>query len=154
MKRFSFMAGICASALTIASISSAVQAAERDRPSFGMLDRDGSGEITQSELKAMGQSRFDARDSNGDGVLDQAELLAAAAQRSEARVDRMMERLDTNDDGSISLEEMEARRNMDRVFARMDTDGSGGLSEAEFEEGKERMKQRMKERRIQQIENR
>jgi len=153
MKRFSFMAGICASAMTIASIASAVQANERDQPSFGTLDRDGSGEITQNELAAMGQSRFDARDSNGDGVLDKSELLAAAAQRNEARVDRMMDRLDANGDGAISLEEMEARRNTDRVFARMDADGSGGLSEAEFEEGKERITQRMKERRSQKIES-
>ena len=48
---------------------------------------------------------------------------------------------------------MEARRNTDRVFARMDTDGSGGLSPAEFEEGKEQMQKRMKERRIQQLES-
>lgn len=153
MKRFSFMAGICASALTLAIASSAVQAAEQDGPSFGMLDRDGSGEISQSELEAMGQSRFDARDTNGDGVLDKSELVDAATKRTETRVDRMIKRLDTNADGMLSREEMEARRDPGRVFARMDTDGSGGLSPAEFEEGKERMQKRMKERRIQQLES-
>ena len=153
MKRFSFMAGICASALTLAIASNAVQAAERDGPSFGMLDRDGSGEITQSELEAMGQSRFDARDTNGDGVLDKSELIEASTKRTEARVDRIIKRLDANGDGTLSREEMEARRNTDRVFARMDTDGSGGLSPAEFEEGKEQMQKRMKERRIQQLES-
>lgn len=153
MKRFSFMAGICASALALASASSLAQAAEHDRPSFGTLDSDGSGEITQNELDALGKARFEARDTNGDGALDKSELLAAATQRTEARVDRMIKRLDTNADGALSQEEMDARRDTGRVFARMDTDGSGGLSEAEFEEGKERMQRRMKERRLQKSEN-
>lgn len=139
MTRFPFMAVICVSAVGLASVT---QAADRDRPSFGMLDRDGSGEITQSELAAIGQSRFEAADANADGVLDRSELTAAAEKRNEARVDRMLSRLDKDGDGAISAAEMAERRDTGRMFARLDTDGSGGVSKAEFAQAQSKMRQR------------
>ncbi len=146
MTRFPFIATVGVTAVVLATSLSVAQAADGDRPTFGMLDRDGSGEITRDELAAMGQARFEANDTNADGVLDKAELIAAASKRTEARVERMLTRLDANDDGVLSAEELADRRDPGRIFARLDSDGSGGVSEAEFNEGREKMRQRMRAR--------
>ena len=53
--------------------------------------------------------------------------------------ERMIERLDANEDGTISEDEVNAFRN--ERFAKFDTDKSGGLSVQEMEAGREAEKQ-------------
>ena len=50
----------------------------------------------------------------------------------------MLKRVDANDDGKISLEEMTARRDPARMIERLDSDGDGQLSAEEFATLKER----------------
>ncbi|WP_050931422.1 EF-hand domain-containing protein [Aestuariivita boseongensis] len=143
MTRFPFMASICASAVLVTGVATVAQAQGRERPSFEMLDRDGSGEITPDEMRAMREARFAENDANGDGLLSRDEMKAAAAKRAEARIDRMMTWMDADGDGALSVDEMAARHDMSRAFERMDRDGSGGVSKDEFREGRERMRGRM-----------
>ena len=53
--------------------------------------------------------------------------------------DRLIERLDLNEDGKISKEEVNTVR--DERFAKFDTDNSGGLTIEELEAGREAEKQ-------------
>jgi hypothetical protein len=82
------------------------------------LAQDGSGpgpfggRMSTAERAQLAEERFAAADVDGDGQLTLAELVAAAeaaeALRREERVARLIAGLDTNDDGTISLEEAQA----------------------------------------------
>lgn len=64
--------------------------------------------------------------------------------------ERMIERLDINEDGKISKEEVDAVR--DERFAKFDTDNSGGLSIEEIEAGREAEKQERRAERLSRID--
>lgn len=59
--------------------------------------------------------------------------------RIEKRVAKMMTRFDTNKDGQITLDEVQAMRQA--RFQKMDADGNGGVSLAEFKAAKANKKQ-------------
>lgn len=120
---------------------------------FAATDADGDGKITQAEIQALAESRFNDADTDGNGSLSADELAAQAearnAERAAERRAAMIERMDENDDGELSLEEMQAARNaspMDRMFDRLDADNDGALSEAELDAAKERFAQRGEKR--------
>jgi len=108
-----------------------------ERPSFEEVDSNGDGKITQDEMQARAAARFGAADSDGDGAISRDEMMARAMARVETRVDRMMDRMDADDDGKISQAEMQQMRgkHMGRMIKRMDTDGDGSLSKDEFGKG-------------------
>lgn len=88
-------------------------------------------------MQALGEARFTRTDADGDGFLTAAELEAAGSEKAQKRSARMIERLDVDKDGKLSLDEMKnPRRDPARLFERLDTDKSGGISEAEFQEAK------------------
>ncbi len=135
----------------------AQDAGRDDRPQmvFTELDTDGNGSITLEELEGAGAARFAAADTNGDGALSRDELIAQAQTRTEARVDRMLERLDADADGQITLAEAEAvhegRGNgrgpsPERMFERFDADSDGAVTQAEFDEALADMMDRRGER--------
>lgn len=109
------------------------------RASFEQLDANGDGGITQAEMEAHRAARLAAADANGDGSITRDELLAqiksGADDRMSRRVDRMLDRLDANNDGALSQTELTAaaEKRGGRGFSRIDTDGNGSISKAEFE---------------------
>ena len=140
MKRTTFIAAIVAAAVGLTTLSA--MARERG-PDFATLDADGNGEVTLSELQARGDARFETADTDGDGFLSLAELEAAGQERAGDRAARMLERMDANDDGKLSADEMKSpRRDPARMFDRIDADGSGGISEEEFQEARAKMEER------------
>lgn len=131
-------------ALSITAVTADARGGDRGdmRADFSTLDADGNGEVTQAEMLAHAQLRFDDVDTNGDGALSAEELIAArsadVSDRMERRINRMLERADANDNGTLEFDEM--RPSSDRAaarFERIDTDGSGGISEAEMDAAKE-----------------
>ncbi len=112
--------------------------------SFEELDTDSDGQITQSEMQAMGAARFDEADTDGNGVLSAEELIAKAQQQAGKRVTGMIERFDKDGDGALSRDEMPKPRRAGRMFDHFDEDGSGGISEQEFDEAKAQMGERRK----------
>ncbi|MEO0982950.1 MAG: EF-hand domain-containing protein [Pseudomonadota bacterium] len=93
-------------AITSAEVETARAAA------FAEADADGDGALTSDEMKAFGEARHEERrtrrhdrrfqsiDSDGDGVLSEAEFAAGAPP--------IFDRADTNTDGVLSAEEIEA----------------------------------------------
>lgn len=131
-------------ALSAAMLATAVQAhgprggeGPGARPAFEELDANSDGQLTPDELEAFRAARFTEADTDGDGALSPEEMLARAevqaGERRAARIERMIARLDTNDDGKLSLEEMPAGGNgRGDMFSRLDADEDGAISAEEF----------------------
>ncbi|MEM8978662.1 MAG: EF-hand domain-containing protein [Pseudomonadota bacterium] len=117
----------------------------RDAVSFAELDTNGDGSLTQDEITARAKMRFDEVDTNGDGQLSSEEIAARADERMAKRVERMISRRDSNDDGALSFEEMQGDRK-GRGFSRLDADGDGVVSEDEFAEMQEKRSKRKGDR--------
>lgn len=116
---------------------------------FEDLDTNSDGQITKTELQAMGAARFDAADADGNGVLSAEEMIARAQTRVSERVMGMIERFDKDGDGALSRDEMpKANRGgrAERMFDHFDEDGSGGISEQEFNQAKAQIGERRKGR--------
>ncbi|GFE65416.1 EF-hand domain-containing protein [Litoreibacter roseus] len=110
------------------------QGAAGKRASFEAMDADGNGELTRLELQAAQTRRITAADANGDDVLTRDEVLAHMQQSQSDRADRLFERRDADNDGRLTLAELEPDQNRsDRMFGRIDTNDDGVLSRAEFE---------------------
>jgi Ca2+-binding EF-hand superfamily protein len=98
---------------------------------FQRADKDNSGTVTLEEFAAMSPLSFTDADADGDGNIN-ADELAAQLEREmlRRRAERMIERFDADNDGQVSLAELENRRN--QMFARMDIDGSGAIEQDEL----------------------
>lgn len=116
------------------------------RINFEEVDTNSDGEITKAEMQAHAGKRFASSDTNSDGFIDRTEIIAKAstraAERAQKRADRMLERLDANDDGKLSQEEMANTKRGNKLFERADADDSGSISKAEFEAMKKHRKGR------------
>lgn len=117
-----------------------------DKPTFDALDADGNGLISQAEMEAAGEIRFNRIDANADGLLSKEEIIAQQTARASSRVDRMIDRLDTDSDGQLSQAELEARPRRGEVFSRLDANDDGSISKDEFENGRKHMRKRMRGR--------
>lgn len=104
---------------------------DRRAEMFEQLDTDKSGSITAEEFTA-GTDRFARLDTDGNGLLRAEELAALGQNRAERRATRMIERLDANDDGMLSEEELQSRRTPANMFDRLDANDDGVVSEEEF----------------------
>lgn len=109
-------------------------AAQGGRANFETLDTNSDGQITRAELEARGADRFAAADTNGDGALSLAELETAQATQAKDRAARMLSRLDANEDGQLSQDELgKMRKRGGRMFERADADSDGVITKAEFD---------------------
>ena len=116
-------------------------------------DTNSDGFVSMDEMKAAHSARieehFARADSNGDGLLSEQERAAAReakrAHKKDQRQNRrhtradpeqMVERLDTDGSGSVSLEEFQGRRFAPTVerFTAADSNGNGELDAAELGE--------------------
>lgn len=145
MKRAFALTGAMILALTANTLP--VMAQERgDAPrgprfDFAQVDTNGDGQITQEELDAHAAARFAEADNDGNGTLSTEELIARLQARDTDRLqrgaERMIERMDENDDGVLSAEEMAARDNS-RMFERLDANDDGAISQEEMDTARER----------------
>jgi len=114
------------------------------RMSFEEIDTDGNGEVTQAEMDALKAARFAKTDTNGDGELSLEELTAQGVKNVAEHAERMLAKRDANGDGVLSPDEMTKQRRSGKMMERFDTDGNGSISKQEFEEASNHMRQRGK----------
>ena len=106
-------------------------------------DTDGDGRVSRAEAEAAGSKRstdwFDKLDLNQDGYVTQDEMRQAKETRRgemKARFDERFKEADANNDGQLSLDEVQAKmpRMADR-FSAIDKDKNGMLSREELQHG-------------------
>lgn len=117
---------------------------------FDAIDADKDGKITADELAAFKATRLAAADTDKDGKISVAEMQAMQdammAERKALRAQSMLDRMDANADGSVTVEEMAAGGPDGGMFIdRADTDGDGAVSKAEADALKAEMGERMAE---------
>ena len=106
-------------------------------------DKDGDGRVSRAEFTAAGDQRsndwFDKLDLNKDGYVTSDEIKQARDTRHgqmQEMFDEHFKTADTNNDGQLSLDEVQA--NMPRLadrFSTLDKDKNGLLSKDELKQG-------------------
>ncbi len=107
-----------------------------ERFSMRMLDRwdvDGDGAVTLEEFLDSTDHRFEAADADDDGIVTEDEFSEIAEGRGERRGMRFLARLDTDNDGKLSLEEatQPVLKRATRRFERADADDDGSITAEE-----------------------
>ena len=127
-------------ALAMTPMMAQAKGGQGPRVTFEELDADSNGSVTEAEMQAHRAARFTTADTDGDGSLSRAELEAQMTSgkesRIERRLDRMMDHLDADDNGTLSQEELAEAggERKGKGFSRLDKDGDGAVSKAEFDE--------------------
>jgi Ca2+-binding EF-hand superfamily protein len=120
----------------------------RKGPKFSIEEMDTNGDqmISKDEIAAHAKARFDQVDRNDDGKLSDAEMAAHGekemTKRMKKRQAKMLKRMDADDDGMLSFDDMQAKqkKRMDKIFSRLDADADGMLSAEELEKIKHKGK--------------
>lgn len=140
---------------------------DRTKRTFGKLDANGDGVVTETEMLAAQQARGEKKserresrkakmlarfDTDGDGTLSDLEKETARATRKEARGEKRGSKKDrkgkrgkrmkpdANGDGLISQAEFTA--GAEALFLKMDANGDGVLTKGEGRRGKKGKRQR------------
>lgn len=106
---------------------------------FERADTNSDGAITLEEVNARMRERLSQADSDGDSAVTKAEIITAIEQQADHRrakrysgtiADQLVYRLDLDDNGSVTLEEVENRAG--KLFALMDFNDDGKVEKAEI----------------------
>lgn len=100
------------------------------------------GPISRADFLAGNKAQFAALDANHDGVVTKDELVAAMTARfgsapPQPIVDRIFASLDTNGDGKATADEVE--KHAEERFDKWDTNHDGTLSPEEIQAGQQAM---------------
>lgn len=137
---FTAMAIVAGLVATSAQVREGGEARMQER--FGQIDVNSDGQITVEELQAQATARFTAADADGNGALTAEEIRASMKERHK---EHMLNRLDTNGDGTLSDEELskadgkykgkegKMEKRAAKHFERMDADKSGDISLEEMQ---------------------
>ncbi|PTV96658.1 EF hand domain-containing protein [Rhodobacter aestuarii] len=110
------------------------------------FDADGDGKVTLAEIEAKRAATAKAMDTDGDGLLSAEELVAAEMVQIEDRVAaRVKDRIaaqDSDGDGKLSAAELASPPLPTRIFDRLDRDNDGAVSTEELRMAEARMKDR------------
>lgn len=122
--------------------------------SLSQVDRNGSGDVSFGEFDSyMKNEIFTRVDSNGDGKVSQEEWRAVNPKGSISG----FRRVDRNGDGMISRKEADAdfdrELSLRKLFDKMDTNDDGKLSKDEIKVFQAKMKQAQGNNQLEKISN-
>jgi Ca2+-binding EF-hand superfamily protein len=103
---------------------------------FDDLDINDDGKVSRDEIRKQRQMVVKSMDLNGDKKLSAEELMQQHIRRSQFSVKRMIRKLDSNGDGSLSFLELKKSRpakNLSKMFDRVDEDTDGYISKDEVQ---------------------
>jgi EF hand len=110
------------------------------------MDTDKDGKVSKDEMTAHRAARTAAVDANADGKLSADELaamhLTAMETAAKNMAARMIEQLDTDADGLLSVAELAARPGPEMMFDRIDANSDGFIDQAEVDAAKAAMMDR------------
>lgn len=137
---------------TLAASTTAVMAQNASPPrfDFAAMDTDKDGNVTKVEVEAFELAQITAMDTNADGKISADEMMAHHSAMMQAALEarakdmstKMIERLDTDKDGALSIAEMSARKGSVRMFDRLDDNSDGMISQAEMDAAQAAMDKR------------
>ena len=114
---------------------------------FAAIDKDGNGQITQTEMQAYHSARLTVMDADKDGFISADEMAQQMKARMAERIDKMARHAivdrDENGDGKLSADEMSPGKGMGRMFAKADQNGDGALTQSELDAMRDQMGERM-----------
>jgi hypothetical protein len=136
MTKFLIAAALAGTALGGAAFAQTTPAAPQAAPrGMARADGDGDGRVSKAEYIARADERFAKMDKNSDGKLSGDEIAppagnGAATGRGGMMRQRMIERMDTNHDGVVTIDEYRAM--VGERFDRLDTNHDGFLDQSEM----------------------
>lgn len=112
---------------------------------FDQIDTDKDGKLSLAELEAHRAAEFTAADTNSDGALDESELSAQMLARVQGhmakRIQHVLDNKDSDGSGTLSVEELGRGPGVEH-FARIDTDNDGLITMEEAEAAMQHRKKR------------
>ena len=138
--------------LAITIGSTAIAQTPRGMKMLGMsdfedLDINNDGKVSKEEIRERREIAVQSMDLNGDEKLSADELMQQYTKRAQLSVNRMIKKLDSNGDGSLSFAELENGQRVGtlrKLFDRLDKDDDGYISKEEALRVKKNMRKLLK----------
>ena len=113
-------------------------------PTFENLDINNDGKISKKEIEKQRDFMVQSMDLNGDKMVSTQELIKRYAKRADFFAKRMIKKLDSNGDGSLSFSELKKSKQwkLERMFYRLDKNNDGFISKEESQTARKNMLKR------------
>ena len=113
-------------------------------PTFENLDINNDGKLSKKEIEKQRDFMVESMDLNGDKMVSTQELIKRRAKRADFFAKRMIKKLDSDGDGSLSFSELKKSQQwkLERMFYRVDKNNDGFISKEEAQTARKNMSKR------------
>ena len=111
---------------------------------FENLDINNDGKLSKKEIEKQRDFMVESMDLNGDKMVSTQELIKRRAKRADFFAKRMIKKLDSDGDGSLSFTELKKSQQwkLERMFYRVDKNIDGFISTEEAQTARKNMSKR------------
>ena len=113
-------------------------------PTFEKLDINNDEKLSKKEIEKQRDFMVESMDLNGDKMVSTQELIKRRAKRADFFAKRMIKKLDSDGDGSLSFTELKKSQQwkLERMFYRVDKNNDGFISKEEAQTARKNMSKR------------